>query len=76
MLTGTLGTAQAQPGNLQPGYFCTGYAEWRGPFPLAEVGGYALTPGEPIKAVAGTVSVPPAVASQMAVSDASWWVFH
>ena len=75
-LTGQLGTPYSQPGQLQPGYFCTGKAVWKGPYPVAQVPGYPFGVGNPIDVVSGTFQVTPAVASQLASSDPNWWEFH
>ena len=72
MFTGTLGTPQSQPGQVQLGYFCRGFAVWTGPFQLPSV----LQSGALLPGGSSTLVIAPSVASQLALSDGNWWVFH
>lgn len=74
--TGQLGTAESVPGGIVPGFFCAGTATWKGPFPAGEVAAAAAGKAGITDMVSGTLTVTPAVASQLAAGDASWWEFH
>lgn len=76
MFTGTLGSLYSQPGNIQPGYFCTGIAVWKGPFPMQ----LALAPfgdaNQVVNPIGHQFSVTTAVASQLAAGEPNFWTFH
>jgi hypothetical protein len=72
MLTAQLGTSQSAAGAVQPGFFCTGTGVYHGPFTGEITLGETPTVVQPWARLA----VSQTVASQLALSDPSWWDFH
>ncbi len=74
-LTATLGSPYSRPGAIQPGYFYTGTAIWRGTWPMLIALGSPN--GDPVvHQIGAQFALAPSVASQVARGDPGWWVLH
>lgn len=75
--TGQMANPDAMLGQIVPGF--TGVlsltAHWQGPFTPAQVSGLGPVPYQQL-AAGGYVTVPAAIASQMAAADSTWWTFY